>query len=121
MTHARVWPDEVIKLVRDRATGENINWEAIAREVNAQWPGSAMTRQAARRIGKDYKQRTRRADSAQETQPPPVRQCGYKWLEGGKLHVCEADGYPHCANHRKKLSEVSGGSRYAPIGGGYYA
>lgn len=118
MTRPRIWSVEIIKFVRDRAMGENINWEAIARDVNAQWPGSAMTRQAARRIGKEYKHRTPRAGRADAPpMQPQAVQCGYKWLEGGKLHVCEAEGYPHCANHKKKLTQVSSGSRFASLGG----
>ena len=116
MTRPRVWPEEILAFVRERVTPETCGWPAwlaISDAVNEKWPTANMTRQSARRIGRAFKNRTA---SEKKAAAVPVRQCRYQWLDGGELHRCEAEGYPHCANHKKKLTQVPSGSRFGTKG-----
>lgn len=108
MTEARVWPEEIREFVKLRAVPD-VNWQTLATAVNQRWPGASMTPQAAMRIGKEFKRREARKERPATKNPST---CQYSWLEGGELHQCTAEGFPHCANHRKKLASAPSGSRW---------
>ena len=57
MTARREWPDDIVAFVKERAEAPGWSFPQIAAAVNERWPGSAMTKQGAMRVGKVYRSR----------------------------------------------------------------
>lgn len=93
-----------------KAAGESV--EAITMAAIERWPDWKITQRGVHRMNWDFKIAW---DGDGKTKSKPHGgTCLYKWLEGGQLHQCSAEGYPHCANHRNKTAPA--GSKFPQAG-----